>query len=129
MLRWRTARKGEKVTVYAVVETGGKQVRVEPGQVVEVDRLPVEAGAEIPLGRVLLVVDGDRVVCGTPEVPGARVVAKVVAQVRARKLRVWKYKPKKHYRRHAGHRQPLTRVRVDRIEVEGMTDGAQEGRE
>src|SRR5579884_2367978 len=120
MLRWRTARKGEKVTVYAVVETGGKQVRVEPGQVVEVDRLPVEAGAEIPLGRV---------VCGTPEVPGARVVAKVVAQVRARKLRVWKYKPKKHYRRHAGHRQPLTRVRVDRIEVEGMTDGAQEGRE
>src|SRR5579884_2662637 len=109
MLRWRTARKGEKVTVYAVVETGGKQVRVEPGQVVEVD--------------------GDRVVCGTPEVPGARVVAKVVAQVRARKLRVWKYKPKKHYRRHAGHRQPLTRVRVDRIEVEGMTDGAQEGRE
>src|SRR5579883_2947076 len=80
MLRWRTARKGEKATVYAVVETGGKQVRVEPGQVVEVDRLPVEAGAEIPLGRVLLVVDGDRVVCGTPEVPGARVVAKVVAR-------------------------------------------------
>lgn len=113
-----------QVAMYAVVETGGKQVRVEPGQVLEVDRLPAEPGSGVELGRVLMVVDGEQVVVGAPDVPGARVVATVLGHTRARKIRVWKYKPKKHYRRHHGHRQPLSRVRVDRIEVEGRANGA-----
>jgi large subunit ribosomal protein L21 len=104
--------------MYAVIETGGKQVRVEPGQVLDVDRLPDAAGTEVTLGRVLMVVDGQRVACGTPEVPGARVTATVLAHDRARKILVGKFRPKKHYRRRAGHRQPRSRVRVERIDVQ-----------
>jgi large subunit ribosomal protein L21 len=102
--------------MYAVIETGGKQVRVEPGQVVEVDRLPAETGTEITLGRVLMVVDGEHVQCGTPEVAGARVAATVLAHARRRKVLIGKFRPKKHYHRRAGHRQPLSRVRVERID-------------
>ncbi len=107
--------------MYAVIETGGKQggkqVRVEAGQVVEIDRLPAAAGSEVSLGRVLLVVDGEQVTCGTPQVAGARVVATVLEHPRARKVLVGKFRPKKHYRRRVGHRQPLSRVRVERIEL------------
>ncbi len=103
--------------MYAVIETGGKQVRVEAGQVVEVDRLPADAGSEVTLGRVLMIVDGEQVTCGTPDVAGARVAATVLAHGRSRKIVVGKFRPKKHYRRRVGHRQPLSRVRVDRIEL------------
>lgn len=115
--------------MYAVIETGGKQVRVEPGQVIEVDRLAADAGAEITLGRVLVIVDGERIECGTPEVPGARVAATVLAHTRGRKILIGKFRPKKHYRRRAGHRQPLSRVRVERIDLgQEAQHGAQEGR-
>jgi large subunit ribosomal protein L21 len=111
--------------MYAVIETGGKQVRVEAGQIMEVDRLPAEAGAEITLGRVLMVVDGDQVTCGAPEVTGARVTATVLAQSRTRKLLMGKFRPKKHYRRRAGNRQPQSRVRVERIDIgQGAGHGA-----
>jgi len=110
--------------MYAVIETGGKQLRVEEGQVLEIARLKAETGAEVTLGRVLLVVDADHVLCGAPEVPGARVTATVLAHARTRKLLVGKFKPKKHYRRRFGHRQPLSRVRVNRIEVGGTGRGA-----
>ncbi len=101
--------------MYAVVEVGGKQMRVEAGQVLEVDRLPGEPGSEVTLGRVLMLVDGDAVTCGTPEVSGASVTATVLALLRTRKLLVGKFRPKKHYRRKVGHRQPLSRLRVERI--------------
>jgi len=101
--------------MYAVVEVGGKQMRVEAGQVLEVDRLPGEPGSEVTLGRVLMLVDGDAVTCGTPEVSGATVTATVLALFRTRKLLVGKFRPKKHYRRKVGHRQPLSRLRVERI--------------
>jgi len=101
--------------MYAVVEIGGKQMRVETGQVLEVDRLPGDPGAEVTLGRVLMLVDGDAVTCGTPEVSGASVTATVLALPRTRKLLVGKFRPKKHYHRKVGHRQPLSRVRVERI--------------
>ena len=110
--------------MYAVIATGGKQLRVEPGQVVEVERLPQERGSEIALGRVLLLVDGEQVTAGTPVVQGARVMATVLGHARSRKVIVGKFRPKKHYRRRVGHRQPFSRVRVERIDVEEVSHGA-----
>jgi large subunit ribosomal protein L21 len=115
-------RNGGWSSVYAVIETGGKQVRVETGQVLEVDRLPGDAGVEVTLGRVLMIVDGESVTCGAPEVSGARVTATVLAHSRTRKLVMGKFRSKKRYRRRAGHRQPRSRVRVERIDV-GQEDG------
>ena len=110
--------------LYAVIETGGKQLRVEAGQVVEVQRLPQDRGSEIALGRVLMLVDGERVTAGTPVVQGARVMATVLGHARGRKVIVGKFRPKKHYRRRVGHRQPFSRVRVERIDVEEVSHGA-----
>ncbi len=110
--------------MYAVIETQGKQLRVEAGQVIEVDRLPHASGSEITLGRVLMLVDGEQVMAGAPIVAGARVTATVLGHRRGRKVIVGKFRPKKHYRRRVGHRQPLSRVRVDRIDLEGGSHGA-----
>ena len=104
--------------MYAVIETGGKQLRVEAGQVLEVDRLPHQSGEAVTLGRVLMLVDEGRVTAGTPVVPGARVTATVLGHARGRKVVVGKFRSKKRYRRRAGHRQPRSRVRVDRIDME-----------
>ncbi|HYM69233.1 MAG TPA: 50S ribosomal protein L21 [bacterium] len=101
--------------MYAVIDVGGKQLRVEAGQVVELDRVPADPGAEVTLGRVLMLVDGDKVTCGTPDVSGAGVTVTVLGHSRTRKLLVGKFRPKKHYRRRVGHRQPRSRVRVERI--------------
>lgn len=99
-------------------------MRVEQGQVVDVDRLSADKGAEVVLGRVLMVVDADNVQCGTPVVEGAQVMAKVLSHGRMRKVTVGKFRPKKHYRRRVGHRQPLSRVRIERIELGGARRGA-----
>ena len=101
--------------MYAVVETGGKQYKVEPGKTVEVERLPAEVGATVELERVLLVGDGDAVQLGRPTVAGARVVAEVVAQHKGEKIIVFRYKRKVRYRRKTGHRQQLTRLLVKEI--------------
>lgn len=103
--------------MYAVIETGGRQVRVEPGQTVRLARLAAEPGTEVTLDRVLLVSDDGEARVGTPVVEGARVVARVLRQGRARKIRVFKFKAKAHYRRRQGHRQPFTEVRIERIET------------
>lgn len=110
--------------MYAVIDRGGKQMRVEEGQVLEVDRLAADKGTEVVLGRVLMVVDADKIQCGTPVVEGAQVMAKVLSHGRARKVTVGKFRPKKHYRRRVGHRQPLSRVRIERIELGGTGRGA-----
>ncbi len=102
--------------MYAVVETGGKQLRVTVGQTVQVEKLPGEPGQEVVLDRVLLL-GGERTVVGTPWVPGARVVGRIVKQGKAPKIVVFKYKPKVRYRRKHGHRQPYTALRIERIEV------------
>ncbi|MBX5466836.1 MAG: 50S ribosomal protein L21 [Firmicutes bacterium] len=99
--------------MYAIVETGGRQYRVEPGQVVVVERLPGEEGAEIEIDRCLMVAgDQGETWVGTPYVPGAKVVAQVLRQERGPKILVFKYKPKVNYRRRQGHRQNLTRLKV-----------------
>ncbi|HYK62618.1 MAG TPA: 50S ribosomal protein L21 [Bryobacteraceae bacterium] len=100
--------------MYAVIETGGKQYRVAPGETIEVETLAGEAGAEIELGRVLAVVDGESVKAGSAA-EGARVTGTILAHGRGVKTIVFKFKRKKQYKRTIGHRQNLTRVQIKEI--------------
>jgi len=100
---------------FAIVQTGGKQHRVEPGQVIEVEKLAGEAGDTVELTEVLLVSDDNGVRHGKPIVDGAKVVGRVVRQTKGRKIVVFKYKPKTRYRKKTGHRQQLTRISIDEI--------------
>lgn len=103
--------------MYAIVETGGRQYRVEEGDVLSVASLGADPGERVTLGRVLLVADGDRTAVGAPAVEGAAVTATVLGHGRSRKITVVKYKPKTRYRRKVGHRQGYTRVRIEKISV------------
>ena len=107
--------------MYAVVETGGKQYRVQVGQTVDVELLPAEIGQTVELDRVLMVGGDADIAVGKPVVPGAKVMATVVGEPRGKKIIVFKYKPKVRYRRTAGHRQDYTRLRIDEI-VRGSVD-------
>jgi large subunit ribosomal protein L21 len=100
---------------YAVVETGGKQYRVKQGDVLEVELLAGEAGQKVTLDRVLALSNGTDLTVGTPAIAGATVTAEIVGQVRADKVVNFKKKKRKGYHRKIGHRQELTRVRVDAI--------------
>jgi large subunit ribosomal protein L21 len=104
-------------TVYAVIETGGKQYRVEQGTTLQVERLAVEPGTSLTLDQVVMLGDGDSLQVGAPTVKGASVTATVVAHGRGRKIIVMKYKPKAHYRRKTGHRQAFTTLKIDKIEL------------
>lgn len=102
--------------MYAVIRTGGRQYRAEPGQEIDVERLPYEEGESIDLTDVLLVVsDSGEASVGHPVLESAVVKATVIKQGRGRKIFVWKYKPKERYRRRRGHRQYFTRLRIDSI--------------
>jgi len=103
--------------VYAVIETGSKQYKVQEGQFVDVEKLPLLVGAKVELDRVLLVSDGDNVQVGRPTVEGAKVLATVDRQDKHRKAVTYKYHPRKRYRLKKGHRQPFTRLRIDKIVV------------
>jgi large subunit ribosomal protein L21 len=104
--------------MFAIVEAGGRQEKVTPGAVVVVDKLAVDPGAEITFNRVLLVETTDGgVLSGTPYVAGATVTGVVVEQSKAKKIRVFKTKRRKGYRRTQGHRTQQTRVRVTAINV------------
>jgi large subunit ribosomal protein L21 len=103
--------------MYAVVRTGGKQVRVAPGDAVRVEKLDGAVGDRVELEEVLLVGDGGDARIGTPLVEGAKVVGTITAQGRGEKITVFKMKRRKGYRRKAGHRQFYTEVRVDEIEA------------
>ncbi|RMG93519.1 MAG: 50S ribosomal protein L21 [Chloroflexi bacterium] len=103
--------------MYAIVESGGRQYRAEEGHSFSVEKLPYEVGEQIELDKVLLLADGDEVKVGQPTVPGVTVKATVVEQYRGKKIFVWKYRPRKRYRRRRGHRQYYTRLRVDEIVV------------
>jgi large subunit ribosomal protein L21 len=104
-------------TVYAIIQTGGHQYRVAPGDTIEVEKLDAEPGSEVELGEVLLVSGDDGVQIGTPLIGGARVLARVVSQGRGPKLTVFKFKPKKRYRRKTGHRQSITRLAIKEISL------------
>jgi large subunit ribosomal protein L21 len=104
--------------MFAIVEAGGRQEKVVPGTVVVVDRMDADAGAEVTFDRVLLVETGEGTyVAGTPYVAGATVTGVIEAQTKARKIRVFKMKRRKGYRKTQGHRTLQTRVRVHSINL------------
>ena len=100
---------------HAIIETGGKQYRVAEGDVIFVEKLDVDAGEKVTFDQVLAVVDGDVANFGAPAIEGASVTANVVKSGKSAKVRVYKMKPKKGYRRTQGHRQPYTKVQIEAI--------------
>ena len=107
--------------MFAVIKSGGRQYKVFVGQTLEVNRLPVEAGAQVKIEEVLLISDADRTMLGTPLVENAMVLATATKHARGKKLIVFKYKPKKRYRRKTGHRQELTILTIDDIIADGKS--------
>lgn len=102
---------------HAIIETGGKQYRVAEGDVVFIEKLDVEAGDTVTFDKVLAVIDDENAVFGAPVVAGASVSASVVKNGKAKKIRVYKMKPKKGYRNTKGHRQPYTQVQINAIQA------------
>ena len=102
--------------MFAVVETGSKQYKVQPGQLIKVDRLEGEENGEIRLEKVLMVSnEGGTVTIGTPVVTGAAIRATIVEQGKGQKIRVFRYKSKKRYRRVMGHRSQITTLKIEEI--------------
>lgn len=101
--------------MYAIIETGGKQYKVEEGMTLDVELLHAEVGETVAIDAVLMLNKDGQVVTGKPYVEGAKVNLKVVENGKGPKITVFKYKPKKNYRRKKGHRQPYTRVTVEQI--------------
>ena len=102
------------MSTYAIIKTGGKQIKVEAGQTVYVEKLDIEEGKEVTFDQVVLL-GGDKTVVGTPLVSGASVVGTVDKQGKQKKVVTYKYKPKKGSHRKQGHRQPYTKVVIDAI--------------
>jgi large subunit ribosomal protein L21 len=103
--------------MYAVLATGGKQYRVQEGDVIYVEKLIADVDSTVELNEVLALGTEEGIKIGTPVVEGAKVVAKVAAQGKAKKVIVFKYKSKKDYRRKNGHRQPYTKLVIEKIEA------------
>lgn len=101
--------------MYAIIESGGKQHRVSPGDILEVEKIDAEIGGTVDLGPALLVSDGDALAIGDPVVPGSKVTAEIVAQGRSRKVIVFKKKRRKNYIRTNGHRQAFSRIKITAI--------------
>lgn len=101
--------------MYAVIKTGGKQYRVSEGQTLRVEKLPVEAGGQVELTEVLMVANGDDIKIGAPFLAGSKVTATVQAHGRGDKIRIIKFRRRKHYRRTQGHRQDYTELKITGI--------------
>ncbi|MEM6251660.1 MAG: 50S ribosomal protein L21 [Cyanobacteria bacterium P01_D01_bin.156] len=106
---------------YAIIEASGTQLRVEPGRFYDINRLAVDEDASVTIDKVLLVNDGDETSIGQPLVDGASVSGTVVSHLRGKKVIVYKMKPKKKTRKKRGHRQELTRLMIDSINIGGKT--------
>jgi large subunit ribosomal protein L21 len=111
-----------RTEIYAIIETGGKQYKVNPGQTIDVERLDVAEGNTVELDRVLLIADGERVIVGTPTVDGARVVATAQGEGKGKKIIVFRYKAKVRSRKKTGHRQSYTRLVIDKIVEPGAVE-------
>ncbi|KAG0323321.1 hypothetical protein BGZ97_008657 [Linnemannia gamsii] len=101
--------------MYAVIKTGGKQYKVAAGEKLKIEQIPADIGAEVTLDQVLAIGEGESIRFGAPLVSGASVKVTVVAQGRHQKVTIFKMRRRKHYQRHAGHRQNYTEVRIDAI--------------
>ena len=101
--------------MYAVIETGGKQYKVQEGDTIFVEKIKAEEGDKIDFSKVLLVAGDEDLTVGKPYVEGATVEGTVLEQGKAKKIIVFKYKPKKNYKRKQGHRQPYTKVKIEKI--------------
>ena len=98
--------------MYAVIKSGGKQYRVSAGEKIKVEQLSADVGSEVVLGEVLLLANGDNLTMGTPLVSGAAVTAKVISHGRGDKVRIFKMRRRKHYRKNQGHRQNYTEIEI-----------------
>ncbi len=103
--------------MHAIIVTGGKQYKVAEGDVLYIEKLPVEAGETVKFDEVLAVIDGDKATFGTPVVEGASVEAKVAKNGKGKKIIIFKYKPKKNYKRKQGHRQPYTKIEITKVKA------------
>jgi large subunit ribosomal protein L21 len=101
--------------MYAIIETGGKQYKVQEGDVVFIEKLSVDEGASVTFDKVLLVSNDDSVSVGSPLVKYASVEGKILGHGKDKKVIIFKYKPKKGYRKKQGHRQPFTKVQIEKI--------------
>ena len=110
--------------MYAVIETCGKQYKVSEGDIVFVEKLDVNEGEKVTFDKVLLLSDGDKVKVGTPTVKNAKVEATVVEHGKAKKVLVYKYKAKKNERKTQGHRQPFTKIKIEKISQRASTKKA-----
>ena len=102
--------------MYAIIKTGGKQYRVQEGDSIFVEKLAADVDSEVVFDQVLAVDNDGDVKVGAPVVEGAKVTAKVLEQGKQKKIRIFKYKAKSNYRRRMGHRQPYTKVTIEKIE-------------
>jgi large subunit ribosomal protein L21 len=109
-----------EIAMYAIIESGGKQYRIAQGQKVRIERVAGNADDEVSLGAVLAIEDGERLLVGAPYVQGASVTGKIVAQGRARKVTVFKYKRRKDSKKKKGHRQAYTELLIEKIELEAQ---------
>ena len=101
--------------MYAIIKTGGKQYKVNEGDIIKVEKLPSECGEKVLFNEVLMVGDDDGIKTGSPYVEGANVEATIVRHGKSKKIIVFKYKAKKNYRKKQGHRQPFTQVKIEQI--------------
>ena len=106
-----------KQVMNAIIVTGGKQYKVAEGDIVFIEKLPVEAGDTVKFDQVLAIIDGENATFGTPVVEGASVEAKIVKNGKGKKIRIFKYNAKKGYSKRQGHRQPYTKVEIAKISV------------
>lgn len=101
--------------MYAVIKTGGKQYRVKEGDVLKIEQLAAEVGSSIDFAEVLMLTDGEKVTCGTPFVAKAVVKAEVLEHARHKKIKIIKFRRRKHHMKHMGHRQNYTQVKITAI--------------
>lgn len=105
----------EDKNMYAVIESGGKQHRVEPGEVLQLEKLDIAEGETIDFDKVMMIGEGEKIAIGTPYVEGGKVTAEVLGHGRGDKVTIIKMRRRKHYRRQAGHRQHFTEVKITEI--------------
>lgn len=101
--------------MYAIIATGGKQYKVTAGESLQIEKLKADVGAQVEFDQVLMLVDGEKIDVGTPYLEGVKVVGEVVQQGRGEKINIIKFRRRKHYMRHQGHRQDYTAVKVSAI--------------